>query len=289
MNCKLNAFYTLVSARLMPIISPRICCLALILTATWPAAVAAKPSETRILLLGSYHMHNPGLDAVNIDADDVLAPTRQRELKALANALMAFKPTKVAVETKPKDDSLLMREPVNQAALKQDRNEITQIGERVALLAGIKHLHAVDAEGSFDMQPLQALSNARARHYLQLMNEAATDLGQQMNENMKQMSIPAYLAWLNSEDMINANHAFYALLLQVSDGTKQPGAKLVADWYWRNAMICDRILQIAEPGDRILVLYGVGHVYWLRHCLNEIDNVVVESPASYLTNATTNL
>ncbi len=33
-----------------------------------------------IMILGTYHMDNPGSDAVNFEADDVLTAKRQREL-----------------------------------------------------------------------------------------------------------------------------------------------------------------------------------------------------------------
>ena len=50
----------------------------------------------------------------------------------------------------------------------------------------------------------------------------------------------------------------------------------------RNARICARILHVAEPGDRILVLYGVGHVHWLRDCLGTLPDVALIHPAPYL-------
>lgn len=36
-----------------------------------------------VMILGTYHMANPGADAVNFEADEVLAPKRQRELQQL--------------------------------------------------------------------------------------------------------------------------------------------------------------------------------------------------------------
>jgi hypothetical protein len=42
---------------------------------------------------------------------------------------------------------------------------------------------------------------------------------------------------------------------------EQPGADLVSRWYERNVRICAHIVQIAEPGDRVLVLYGSGRLF----------------------------
>src|SRR4051812_10776692 len=52
-----------------------------------------------ILVLGTYHMANPGRDVHNMQADDVLSPKRQREIARLIEVLKAFHPTKIAIES----------------------------------------------------------------------------------------------------------------------------------------------------------------------------------------------
>ena len=50
-----------------------------------PAAApppAPPPASVQVMVLGSYHFDNPGRDVVNIKADDVRTPKRQRELAA---------------------------------------------------------------------------------------------------------------------------------------------------------------------------------------------------------------
>ena len=59
---------------------------------SWGAASA------KIMILGTYHMDNPRLDAKNLEADDVLLPKRQREIAELNEKLARFNPTKIAVE-----------------------------------------------------------------------------------------------------------------------------------------------------------------------------------------------
>ena len=56
-------------------------------------------SRPQIMVLGSYHMANPGKDYANLRADDVLAPARQAEIQSVVTSLAAFGPTKIAVET----------------------------------------------------------------------------------------------------------------------------------------------------------------------------------------------
>jgi hypothetical protein len=60
------------------------------------SATAGKSSmATPILFLDIYHMHNPGLDAVNTQADDVRAPKRQEEIEELLERLARYRPTKM--------------------------------------------------------------------------------------------------------------------------------------------------------------------------------------------------
>jgi len=65
----------------------------------------ATPPETmaraEVLVLGTYHMANPGRDIFNTQADDVLAPKRQAEIAQLLEVLKKFQPTKVAIESDP--------------------------------------------------------------------------------------------------------------------------------------------------------------------------------------------
>ena len=63
-----------------------------------PRDGACAPGATKLLIVGTYHMANPGQDAVNLDADDPTSPRRQQELAQLLDRLALYQPTRVAVE-----------------------------------------------------------------------------------------------------------------------------------------------------------------------------------------------
>src|SRR5262247_3015905 len=65
---------------------------------------APATSRAEVLVLGTYHMANPGHDLVNLKADDVLAPKRQAEIAQLVEVLKRFQPTKIAVESEQGSD-----------------------------------------------------------------------------------------------------------------------------------------------------------------------------------------
>src|SRR5438045_9735937 len=56
------------------------------------------PSRAEVLVLGVYHMANPGHDIFNMNADDVLSPKRQQENAQLLELVKKFRPTKIARE-----------------------------------------------------------------------------------------------------------------------------------------------------------------------------------------------
>src|SRR5437879_13867259 len=65
---------------------------------TKEAVRTTSAKKARGLVLGVFHMANPGRDMFNLQVDDVLAPRRQKELSDLAEMLKRFQPTKVPVE-----------------------------------------------------------------------------------------------------------------------------------------------------------------------------------------------
>ena len=71
------------------------------------AAATEPAADVEVMVLGTYHMANPGLDLANVKADDVLKPQRQKELEALAAALAEYKPTKIVVERIARTPELL--------------------------------------------------------------------------------------------------------------------------------------------------------------------------------------
>jgi hypothetical protein len=72
--------------------------IALIAALDATAQSAPKPAPTQVMIVGTFHLDNPGRDVFNVQVDDVLAKERQAELADIATALARFKPTEVMVE-----------------------------------------------------------------------------------------------------------------------------------------------------------------------------------------------
>ena len=251
----------------------------------------AKPIE--VMVVGTYHFNNPGRDLYNPKVDDVLQPERQRELEAVAVALAEFAPTRIMVERLAAAPSLAdPRYPAfTRALLGEQRDERVQIAYRIAHRLRHPIVYAIDeqaAAGEPDYFPFGKLASwaetngAKARLEALMANGAAAA---KHIEQLQKRTIPAALAEINRAEAGTSDHAFYYEALAIGDTEQQPGADLNAMWYLRNAKIFAKLQTAARPGDRVLVVYGSGHNYWLRHFAQMTPGYRNVDPVPYLEKA----
>lgn len=251
-----------------------------LLAAPWPAFAAER--TTQVLIVGTYHMANPGRDLHNAQVDDVLTPRRQAEIAAVTTALARFEPNRVAVEWSAETTDERYAKFLA-GTLPESRNEVVQLGFRLARERKLPRVYGVDVGGEFPYEAVQAWAKAHGRSGdLERMNQGIAAEVAKMTTLQSEKSIGGLLRYLNEPAMIARNHAFYPAMLTFGAGTEQPGVALVSAWTTRNLMICARLLQVIEPGDRVVVIFGQGHVYLLRQCLSEQPGFEVVSPLEYL-------
>jgi hypothetical protein len=253
---------------------------------------AATTDTAQVMVLGSWHMDNPGADIVNMEADDVLAPARQAELEALSRRLAAFQPTAIMVETESKRPDMLDAGYLafTPEELKTDRNEITQIAYRLAHDLGIERVYGVDVrEGEIDFFPfgnVQAFEAAKGLDVTGPMIAEVQAKAARFSEAQKTQTISQLLALENDPAQLTAMHnEFYYGLLELADAETQPGAALNYGWFARNALTFSKIAATTQPGDRVLILFGSGHAYWLRHFAENTPGFSLVEPAPYLVDA----
>ena len=249
------------------------------------AALGGKTAGAQVLVIGSYHMSNPGLDAVSITADDVLAPKRQREIEALAARLAAFRPTKVAVEIPFGRDSIsngLYRRYV-QGAHVLDRTEMQQLGFRVARSAGLPRIHGVDYDLDVNLASVMVWALTHGQPELATAAQSITArLVSEADSMMKHATVGDIIAALNSARADSA-HGIYLAALRVGADTSYPGASVAARWYERNLKIASNILRVIDaPTDRVLVIIGAAHAPILRELLERVPGVGLVPAASVL-------
>ncbi|MCB9960643.1 MAG: DUF5694 domain-containing protein [Hyphomonas sp.] len=265
-------------------------------TTAAPATPETGQDAVQVMVLGTYHFANPGQDVVNAEADDMLAPGRQAELEALTRQLAAFHPTAIAVETTRRTPDLIdpRYAAFTAAELSENPNETIQIGYRLANELGIDRVYAIDdSDGEIDYFPFD-----RVKAFAERTGQSALidTLIAGVQDDMKALeaaqatkTVSQLLAMLNDPSALREQHdRFYYGLLKLSDTDDHAGAALNYGWYARNAVIFSNLTEVARPGDRILVIYGAGHAYWLRHFAEETPGFELVEPGPYLTGQAVN-
>ncbi len=230
-------------------------------------AQTAPRGRAEILVLGTYHMANPGHDIFNVSADDVLSPKRQAEIGELLEVLKRFKPTKIAVESTVYED----RRPKQYAdylagTYTLTRNEIDQIGFRLAKELGMKAIYPVDFDGDFPWQ--RVINYAKGKGQSQVMDQITSEIGEmvkQWDAYLHSHTVLETLLFMNDDTNVAQDVGFYYREAHLGEPGDYAGPDLLVSWYQRNIRIYNNITTIVEsPNERVLVIYGAGHLGWLQ-------------------------
>jgi uncharacterized protein DUF5694 len=231
------------------------------------AAWAQSDQRPEILVLGTYHMSNPGRDIYSMKADDVLSPKRQQEIAQLIEVLKRFHPTKIAFEADIGSERV-KQEYSDYLAGKYtlSRNEIDQIGYRLAKELDHRAVYPVDEEGDFPMQ--RVVNYAKANGRAEKLDAVTAGWGTMVKEQddfLQSHTVLETLEFMNSDKRVAKDVGLYYAIAPYGDPSDYAGPDLLAAWYQRNIRIYSNIVKMVEsPNDRILVIYGAGHLGWLR-------------------------
>lgn len=265
----------------------------------WPEP---RPGTVRVMLLGTYHMDNPGLDEVNVDADDVLSDERQAELRDLADRLEGWDPDRIALERPhDRDDEVneiyreyrsgereYDREETFESphSMRNDpatecRSEVVQVGFRLADRLGHGYVAAIDEhpdESRYEDGPFEDREIDPARKTDVPLPEPA-EIQREADKRLATATIPDYHAWLNADAWLRNNHD-----LMFDRGIRASGGPFgsplaLAFWYDRNLRMVHHLWRTMNADDeRILLVVGSGHVRVLRHLLTEAPMFSPVSP-----------
>lgn len=244
--------------------------------------MSARP---QIIILGTYHFANPGQDAVKVTLRDTLGPSRQTETAVLLERLRGFDPSKVCVEVPVEKQSKLDEDFARFISGESEltSNEIQQIGFRLAADLGLGRLIAVDHRAPMDFDALLQFAEQCGKGDLGARITARiAQLGGTMTRWDQEFTVSELLAIHNDERFITETQQFYTDLLAIDTVQTQPAAQMVAGWYGRNLIIFENIRRQATLNDRILVIYGSGHLYYLRQLIEDDPNLHLVDAGAYL-------
>ncbi|NVK21529.1 MAG: hypothetical protein HWD86_03345 [Kangiellaceae bacterium] len=246
----------------------------------------------KIMVIGLEHFANPGQDLINKEVESVLTPQKQKELQDIADNLMRFKPTLVAVEEQAKEPEYIAKDyqKFSKSYLLKEPNETVQIGYRLANMAGLTNVYGIDEQPS-DGEPDYFPMDKFFKHLADTgQQEKFTAAFEQIKHGLDEFfasyednSLGEYLAALNTKGSPVISIAFYLEMLKYDQGEKQPGAEIFGYYMMRNTKIASKLLDVAKPGDRVVVVYGAGHKAWLDFIFSNMDGVELVDPVAYLT------
>lgn len=247
-------------------------------------SAAAETPRAEVLVLGVYHMANPGRDVFNMQADDVLAPKRQAEIAQVIEALKKFHPTKIAIEA----DVYSERAPKQYAdylagKYTLTRNENDQIGYRLAKELGHAKIYPVDTDGDFPFQRLMnyAKGSGHAKDIEAMMGEIGAMVKAQ-NDYLASHTVLETLLYMNADAKVADDVGFYYREAQLGEPGDWAGADLVADWFRRNVRIYTNVMRLIDsPSERVVVIFGAGHLGWLQHDFASNPNLRLRKLAEF--------
>ena len=217
---------------------------------------------TDILLFGIFHFNEEKID---FTLDEI-----QSQLDDLSFDISKFSPTAIAVELDQEKYgdriSLLDGTWKNELLL-----EAFSLGGRIAINSGLQILHPIDK-----VYPLNA----------DMVNPENMQLIFPRLKYLKKLDeindIKEKCKFINSRQYVSHDANMYLDINSQNLNGDYSESKCISEWYFRNLCIFGNLQRLAKEHDRIVVLYGAGHVPILRDLINMSDSMNLVDINNYI-------
>lgn len=241
-------------------------------------------ASVQVLVLGTYHFANPGLDVINPEVADVMTPEKQAEIREVVDALARFRPTKVVLEWPYEEAAELdsLYQAYRTGAHELTRNERQQLGFRVAAEAEHEHVYAADWHNRFGMDRVMVWAQENDPSFLRYFEQVRQRILSASDSLQRTATIGEILASINRPEAVLETYAPYMRMATVGSDSVYIGMEPVVNYYERNLRIFVNVHRISEPGDRLLVIFGSGHAPFLRQFFEGHSGMELVDPLEYL-------
>jgi hypothetical protein len=236
--------------------------------------------QPSVLLVGSFHFAYYGLDAHKTAKDaqvDVKTKEKQAQLEELLDYIALFRPTKIAVEAGRNTGYLMKRYQAYRNGTRElEKDEIEQIGFRLMRRFDLDTIYGVN-DGTLahalalskDSNAVRPVIDSIFQDWDFRSNDTISGLYKKWYDYKDQLALKIplleYFRYFNSDKVLNRGYGAY-LTGDFTLGNTRGADALAMHWYSRNLRIYRHIQQIVtSPDDRILVLFGQGHIQILKH------------------------
>lgn len=237
-----------------------------------------RESKIKVYLLGTFHF------AQTDSTYDVLSEKNQKSILKLCELVKKQKPDKIFIERMPEFEHQNKMDSLYQAYRngdpRQRRNEIWQVGFRVANALNHKTIYSCDHPGQYGAYYSRIEEYAKMNGQSELFkgNGKGITVTKTSDINTDSLMMASdlleYLRWLNSETVQQSSHAHYINFFPQLGNTDvfhyNPsyflGSELTADWYRRNIKIYSKmIVQLDYSEKAIFLIMGNDHIPIIRH------------------------
>jgi hypothetical protein len=91
------------------------------------------------------------------------------------------------------------------------------------------------------------------------------------------------LLYMNADEKVAQDVGFYFRQAHLGEAGDWAGADLVAEWFRRNVRIYSNVTRLADsPNERVLVIFGAGHLGWLRQAVSSDPTLRLRKLAEYV-------
>lgn len=234
-----------------------------------------KSIKHQVMTLGVFHFDREmdGSDVIAKNHMDVMSEENQKQIDAVVNKLISFKPKSIAIEWKPENQTYIdkLYAQYLKGDYKLDKNETFQIGFRVAKALGIKKLHCVDTnppvpESMHEIDSLDSYAEKLGHHELWKSYDEINQKYLGYTDNIqKRLYLIDYLKLLNSsENQLRRKQLWTTGLINIGHDSTYVGADLLGRWYKRNARIFATSKNLVKnEGENLLIIYGNAHKWIL--------------------------
>lgn len=233
-------------------------------------SISAQSKKKQILLIGTFHFENPGLDVAKINTFNVMSDKSQKELENITNKIKQFGPDKIFVEWNyEKQDRLDKFYARNtDSLLHKNADERVQVALRSAKKLGHKKLYGIDYNNTdFPYDSLvKGMKEANQLDLIRKNEETMKRYETDQNQKIAKYSLTELLLDINTKKSNEENISWY-LETAIKGGKTDNfvGAYLVSEWYRRNLYMYALIQKLTESkDDKIMVLLGAGHTAMIR-------------------------
>ena len=245
---------------------------AVILLSLPSVCVAEEIDSAQVMLLGVFHFANPGLDVVKTDQINVMTEENQAYLEELTTRISEFNPTRVLLEFEPSSEDRMQDEfrQYLDGSFELSSNENYQLGFRIAAKSDAETIHGYDHRGvHWAAEPLFEYLQENDAETQARMNALIAEITEEMQEAHATLSLRELLLQSNDPGRDRENRATYLLTNHVGTDESFVGADAAASWWHRNFRMYAIVQRHAQPGERVLVIGGQGHIAILRQLLED--------------------